>query len=43
MGERLVVIRPVDESRIGYALTNAGPEVPLAEVVRVQRQRHRFE
>ena len=41
--ERLVVIRPVGESRIDYALTNAGPEVPLAEVVRVQRQRHRIE
>ena len=27
--ERLVVIRPVGESRIDYALTNAGPEVPL--------------
>ena len=33
--ERLVVIRPVGEPRIDYALTNAGPEVPLAEVVRV--------
>jgi SRSO17 transposase len=41
--ERLVVIRPVGESRIDYALTNAGPEVPLAELVRVQRQRHRIE
>jgi SRSO17 transposase len=41
--ERLVVIRPLGESRIDYALTNAGPEVPLAEVVRVQRQRHRIE
>ncbi len=41
--ERLVVIRPVGESRIDYALTNAGPEVPLAEVVRAQRQRHRIE
>jgi hypothetical protein len=26
--ERLVVIRPVGESRIDYALSNAGPEVP---------------
>jgi len=41
--ERLVVIRPVGESRVDYALTNAGPEVPLAEVVRAQRQRHRIE
>src|SRR5450432_1714497 len=41
--ERLVAIRPVGESRIDYALTNAGPEVPLAEVVRAQRQRHRIE
>jgi SRSO17 transposase len=41
--ERLVVIRPVGESRIDYALSNAGGEVPLAEVVRVQRQRHRIE
>jgi SRSO17 transposase len=41
--ERLVVIRPVGESRVDYALTNAGPEVPLAEIVRAQRQRHRIE
>jgi SRSO17 transposase len=41
--ERLVVIRAVGESRIDYALTDAGPEVPLAEVVRAQRQRHRVE
>jgi SRSO17 transposase len=41
--ERLVVIRPVGEPRIDYALTNAGPEVPLPELVRVQRQRHRVE
>jgi SRSO17 transposase len=41
--ERLVVIRPVGELRIDYALSNAGPEVPLAEVVRAQRQRHRIE
>jgi SRSO17 transposase len=39
----LVVIRPVGGSRIDYALSNAGPEVPLAEVVRAQRQRHRIE
>lgn len=41
--ERLVVIRPVGETRTDYALTNAGPEVPLAEVVGAQRQRHRIE
>jgi hypothetical protein len=41
--ERLVVIRPVGESRVDYALSNAGPEAPLAEVVRAQRQRHRIE
>jgi len=41
--ERLVVVRPVGESRVDYALTNAGPEVPLAEVVRARRQRHRIE
>jgi hypothetical protein len=41
--ERLVVIRPAGEPRIDYAPSNAGPEVPLAEVVRAQRQRHRIE
>ena len=41
--ERLVVSRPVGESRVDYSLSNAGPEVPLAEVVRAQRQRHRIE
>jgi SRSO17 transposase len=41
--ERLVMIRPVGESRVDYALANAGPEVSLAEVVRAQRQRHRIE
>ncbi len=41
--ERLAVIRPVGESRIDYALSNVGAEVPLAEVVRAQRQRHRIE
>ncbi len=41
--ERLMVMRSVGESRIDYALTNAGPEIPLAELVRVQRQRHRIE
>jgi SRSO17 transposase len=41
--ERLVVIRPVGESRLDYALSNAGPAVSLTEVVRAQRQRHRIE
>lgn len=41
--ERLVVIRPVGESRIDYALTNAEAGVALSELVRVQRQRHRIE
>src|SRR5512147_1962811 len=41
--ERLMVMRSVGEARIDYALTNAGPEIPLAELVRVQRQRHRIE
>src|SRR5206468_12293015 len=41
--ERLVVIRAAGELRVDYALTNAGAEVPLAEVVRAQRQRHRIE
>ena len=41
--ERLMVMRSVGETRIDYALTNAGPEIPLAELVRVQRQRHRIE
>jgi SRSO17 transposase len=41
--ERLVVLRTVGEVRADYALTNAGPEVSLAEVVGAQRQRHRIE
>jgi SRSO17 transposase len=41
--ERLIVIRSVGETKFDYALTNAGPEVPLAEVVGAQRQRHRIE
>src|SRR5271155_3861870 len=41
--ERLVAIRPVGEARTDYALTNAGPEVPLVEIIRAQRQRHRIE
>jgi len=42
--ERLVVLRRADEkSKITFALTNAGPEVPLAELVRVVCQRHDIE
>jgi SRSO17 transposase len=41
--ERLVVMRNVGESRIDYALSNAGADVPLIEMVRAQRQRHRIE
>jgi SRSO17 transposase len=41
--ERLVVIRPVGQPRTDYALTNADPNVSLAQLVRVQRQRHRIE
>ena len=41
--ERLVVLRTVGETRIDYALTNAGAEVTLSETVGVQRQRHRIE
>jgi SRSO17 transposase len=41
--ERLLVLRSVGESKIDYAVTNAGAEVPLAELVGVQRQRHRIE
>ncbi len=41
--EQLVVIRPVGESRIDYAMTSAGPEVALSRIVGAQRQRHRIE
>jgi SRSO17 transposase len=41
--ERLVVMRNVGESQIDYALSNADAEVPLIEMVRAQRQRHRVE
>jgi hypothetical protein len=41
--ERLIVLRTVGEPKIDYALANAAPAVPLAELVRVQRQRHRIE
>ena len=41
--ERLVVMRNVGESGIDYALSSAAAEVPLVEMVRAQRQRHRIE
>ena len=42
--ERLVVMRTVEaKPRTDYALSNAGPEVPLAELVRVRFTRHRIE
>ena len=41
--ERLVVMRNVGESVIDYALSNADAEIPLVEMVRAQRQRHRIE
>jgi SRSO17 transposase len=42
--ERLVVIRSVGEHpRVWYTLSNAPPEVPLADVVRVHAERHRIE
>jgi SRSO17 transposase len=41
--ERLVVMRNVGESGIDYALSNADASVPLVELVRAQRQRHRIE
>ncbi len=41
--ERLVVMRNVGESQIGYALSNADASVPLVELVRAQRRRHRIE
>jgi len=41
--ERLVVMRNVGESVIDYALSNAESDVPLIEMVRAQRQRHRIE
>ena len=40
---RLVVMRNVGASVIDYAISNADSEVPLVEVVRAQRQRHRIE
>ena len=42
--ERLVVMRTVEaEPRTHYALSNAGPEVALEELVRVRFERHRIE
>ena len=41
--EGLLVLRPVGESRVDSALSNAGPEVPLAKLVRIRSQRHRIE
>ena len=42
--ERLVVMRTVEaKPQIHYALSNAGPEVSLAELVRVRFTRHRVE
>jgi SRSO17 transposase len=42
--ERLSVIRTVEAApRTDYSLSNAGPEVPLSELVRVRFTRHRIE
>ena len=42
--ERLVVMRTVEATpRVHYSLSNAGPEVLLAELVRVRFERHRIE
>src|SRR6185437_8029297 len=42
--ERLVVTRTVEATpRVHYSLSNAGPEVPLSELVRVRFTRHRIE
>jgi SRSO17 transposase len=42
--ERLLVVRTLGpESKTTYALSNAPPRVPLAELVRVRSQRHRVE
>src|SRR4051812_17920321 len=42
--ERLVVMRTVEAAaRTDYSLSNAGPEVPLSELVRVRFTRHRIE
>src|SRR5512147_436159 len=42
--ERLVVMRTVEaKPQTHYSLSNAGPEVPLVELVRVRFTRHRIE
>jgi SRSO17 transposase len=42
--ERLVVMRTVEaKPRVHHSLSNAGPEVPLDELVRVRFTRHRVE
>src|SRR3954463_3398345 len=42
--ERLVVTRTVEaQPQTHYSLSNAGPEVPLSELVRVRFTRHRIE
>ena len=42
--ERLVVTRTVEaKPQTHYSLSNAGPEVPLSELVRVRFTRHRVE
>src|SRR4051794_14581796 len=42
--ERLVVTRTVEaKPRVHYSLSDAGPEVPLSELVRVRFTRHRIE
>jgi SRSO17 transposase len=42
--ERLVVMRTVEaKPQIHYSLSNAGPDVPLIELVRVRFTRHRIE
>jgi SRSO17 transposase len=41
--ERLVVLRSVGESRLDYALSNSSSDVPLLDLGRAQRQRHRIE
>jgi SRSO17 transposase len=41
--ERLVVIRSAEADQTWYTLSNAGPEVPLAEVVWAHGERHKIE
>ncbi|MCX7805934.1 MAG: IS701 family transposase, partial [Planctomycetota bacterium] len=43
-GERLLAIRTVEDvPRIRFCLSNAGPEVPLAELIRAAGRRHLIE